>query len=330
MKRLTAQYSIELGGVLVVKRPDGETPVFSALIDGFKIEVSIPERFVSGVRSREERLVTHACYLVEVSVSREESGGPPPPGRTEQGGIDYTVQSAYFSSRVSPYARVAAETLNRLFLFLRHRLRQPLLDEITPDHHALQNPKWVDETGAAVGKGPMVFVGMGVPRQYGVIPLQTKHGQKLNRALNRRLVPKLYEEILADAQSAALRGNLRRAILELAIACEVAVKRKFFGGSSGGRTIEYLEDKGHFQVPVVELIGKASESVFGETFRNTHEKQHKDIEHLFQCRNKVAHRGQTIFRPSGMPMQTVTPEILEQWFSSARKLFIWLRKLRHR
>ncbi len=330
MKRLTAKYSIQLDELLVIKRREGEAPAFSTTIDDFEISISIPDRSVAGVRSRTERLMTRACYLVDVSVSREDSEAPPPARRTDQGGIDYTVQSTYFDSRTEPYAKVAAEALSRLFLFLRHRLRQPLLEEITQVHPALQNPSWVDETGAEAGKGPSVWVAQGVPRRFGVIPLQAKHDQRLIRALGRRLVPKLHEELLSDAQAAALRGNLRRAVLELAIACEVAVKRKFFGSSSGGRTIEYLEDKRHFEVPVIELIGKAAEDVFGETFKSAHSAAHADIENLYQCRNKVAHRGQLIFRPQTMPVQTATPEILGQWLSSARVLFVWLKKLRHR
>jgi hypothetical protein len=330
MNRLTAKYTIQLDELLVIKRAEDEVPTFQITIDDFDISISIPNRFVSGVRSKAERLMTRTCYMLEVSVSRDELEAPPPPGHTDRGGIDYTVQSTYFGLRTERYASMAAEALNRFFLFLRHRLRQPLLEPITHRNPALLNPSWFDETGAEAGKGAGVFVVPDVPRRFGVIPLEAKHYNRLTRALGRRLVPKLYDELLSDAQATALRGNLRRAVLELAVACEVAVKRKFFGRSSGGRTIEYLEDKRRFQVPVVELIGKAADDVFGHTFKSAHPAAYTDIENLFHCRNKVAHRGQPIFRPQNMPVQTVTPEILGQWLSSARALFLWLKKLRHR
>lgn len=330
MTRLTAIYKVQLDVPLVIKRRDGDCPTFQATIEGFEVIISLTDQFMAGIRSKTERLMTHACHLLEVSVTQKESETPPPPVRTEKGGYDYGVQAAYFEFRRQPYAKAAAEALNRLFLFLRYRLHQPLLAEIVHWHQPLQNPKWVDETGADLGHGAFVFMSQEFPRRFGVIALQAKHDQRLNRALGRRLVPKLYEELLCDAHEAALHGNMRRAVLELAIACEVAVKQKFFGGSSGGRTLEYLEDKGRFQVPVVELIGNAAQDVFGETFKIAHNAEYVNIENLFNCRNKAAHRGRLIFRPQNSPVQCiVTAEVLNQWLSSARMLFVWLKKLRH-
>jgi hypothetical protein len=331
MKRLIALYTIRLEECLVIKRREGDSPTFTTSIDGFDVSISLTDEYVAGVRSWAERLMTHDCNAVEVSVSREESESPPPASRTDRGTIDYTGQTVYFDSRAEPYAKVAAEALDRLFLFLRYRLHQPLLDVIRPHDQALQNSKWVDETGAEVGKGPLGWVAQDFPRRFGVIALQAKHDQRVCRALGRRLIPKLHEELLSDAQAAALRGNVRRAVIELAIACEVAVKGKFYGRSVGGRTLEYLEDHRHLtNIRIIDYIAKPAQHVFGENFKTTCEAAYTDLERLFQCRNKVAHRGRPSFRDSAGVVQTANEAVLEQWFVSVRQLFAWLKKLRHR
>jgi hypothetical protein len=330
MKRLIAKYTIQLDECLVVKRPRGNLPTFTVAIDGFDVSISLSEEFTAGFRAAAERLMTCACSQIEVTVSREESEAPPPYAPPEAGGAEFNVWLNYYMTRTDDYAKIASEALGRLFLFFRHRLRQPLLESISPMSHALRNPTWLDETGAVAGKGLGVWVADDFPRQFGVIPLQAEHDEHLRQALARRPVPKLHAELLADAQAAALRGNIRRAVLELAIACEVVIKAKFYGRSVGGRTLEYLEEKRKLTVTPLELILKPAESIFGENFSESHKETCSDLEQLVKCRNEVAHRGRAIIRcPVGV-VRMANAADLERWLASARKLFVWLRKLRHR
>jgi hypothetical protein len=179
-----------------------------------------------------------------------------------------------------------------------------------------------------MGMGEGVFVARDVPPRLGVIPFQKKHGRHLQRALCRKYVPKLHEEFLSDAQESAFQGNIRRAVLELAIACEVAVKGKFFGRSTGGRTLDYLKDQRNVQVRVLELVDRAAREVFGESFKDSKATAYTDLDYLFQCRNKVAHRGRPVFRDERGTMQTATVELLERWLNSARVLFVWMKTLK--
>jgi hypothetical protein len=257
-----------------------------------------------------------------MTVSREESDAPPP-----------TARVPYFSSRTGSYAKAAAEALNRLTFFFRYRLHQPFLEEIAHTHQVFQNPQWFDENEVDVGHGPTVDrPSFNTPTRFGVIPFQKKHEKRLTRAISQKRVPQIHEEFLSDAQASAVRGNIRRAVLELAIACEVAVKRKFFGRATGKRTVDrllrYLDDNGDIRPRVIDVVNKAAKAVFGNSFKDFHQAAFADLNQLFQCRNKVAHRGQPVFHNQTGAMQTATDGDVERWLDSARVLFVWLKTLR--
>lgn len=328
MKRLTAQYQIELTEGLAVKGSDSYLPSFTTIIDGFDVTITFVSQWPgAGSKLKNERLMTRDYKVIHLTVSREESDAPPLI-RNEAGGFNFAAQAPYFSSRTGSYAKVAAEALNRLIFFFRYRLYQPFLEEIAHTHQIFRNPRWLDENEDEVGHGPIVDVlSLHTPTYFGVIPFQKKHEKRLTSAIGGKRHPKLYEEFLSDAQTSCLRGNVRRAVLELAIACEVAVKRKFFGKSSGGRTLEYLEDHRNIDVRVIDLISKGAAEVFGANFKDFDEPAYADLDHLFRCRNKVAHRGRAVFRDQHGTMQTATIAIIERWLESARKLFVWLKKL---
>jgi hypothetical protein len=83
------------------------------------------------------------------------------------------------------------------------------------------------------------------PYRYGAVYLSNNLLSDLSNAVNNMISSQLFEEVFSDAQAAAVEGNLRRAVLELAISCEIAVKQKFFFTSTpSGAAFEYLEDKG--------------------------------------------------------------------------------------
>ncbi len=330
MKCLIASYTIQLDQCLVVKRARDKYPTFAATIDGFEISITPSNEFRDGVRKAAERLMTCTCDQLQVTVAWAESEAPPPQARPEAGSAEYEAWLNYFLPRTQRYAEIASEALRRLFLFFRHRLRQPLLESISPQSHYLANPTWRDETGAVAGYGPKVWVSGDFPRQFGVIPLQAKHDEPVCRALSRPISPPLYAELLADAQAAALRGNVRRAVFELAVACEVAIKAKFYGRGVGGRTLEHLEQKRKIQTTALELIGEAAELIFGQNFKTLHKSAYADLEQLVKCRNEVAHRGSPIIRDSAGVDRRANASDLECWMKSARLLMAWLKKLRYR
>jgi hypothetical protein len=63
----------------------------------------------------------------------------------------------------------------------------------------------------------------------------------------------LYEELIVDARASVVQGNFRRAVLEMAIACEVTTKQLFFKKATpAGDAFDYLEDKSRINVSVRE------------------------------------------------------------------------------
>jgi len=166
---------------------------------------------------------------------------------------------------------------------------------------------------------------------FGAIPFSRDEAPQLQTYLSVPALPApLSSQLLSDAQAAALSNNVRRAVLELAIAVEVFVKRKFFKqGGVAGAAFEYLEDKGRETVKVIELLDGASLYAFGESFKIAAPEAYKHLDHLFRCRNKIAHRGVVLFRDDGAAWQEPTQELLLVWWKAVLEMFTWLEDKVH-
>lgn len=140
--------------------------------------------------------------------------------------------------------------------------------------------------------------------------------------------PSLSETLLSDAQSAWFEGNPRRSVLELAICTEVIVKRKFFAESSpAGAAFDYLEDKAKISVRILELLDKIALEAFSRSYRNDSPDDYRAIDHLFRCRNKIAHRGELAFRDDTGTLIQVDKALVATWWSSVINLREWLAVL---
>jgi hypothetical protein len=138
--------------------------------------------------------------------------------------------------------------------------------------------------------------------------------------------PELYEELLSDAHAALFQGHLRRAILELALSCEIATKRAFFGKESvAASAYEYLEDKGQVRASVPDLLGQVAKHAFGKSFKDTNSNAYKQIDYLFRCRNKIAHRGECKYNDDEGHTHTVDQATANVWLKAAHHLLEWLR-----
>jgi hypothetical protein len=192
----------------------------------------------------------------------------------------------------------------------------------------------MDETGKEIEPGIVHFIakvgppGLGPP-EFGIMKFSQDRDSELQKALESDTESELYEELIADAQTAVYQRNLRRSVLELAIACEIAIKQTFFAKSTpAGLAYEYLEDKGRINISVMELIDGVANQAFGESFKDIDLKAYTDIDHLFRSRNKVAHRGKIIYRDDkGLPHQVDT-NTLKAWWQSVESLLNWLQKHR--
>ncbi len=87
---------------------------------------------------------------------------------------------------------------------------------------------------------------------------------------------------------------------------------------------EYLEDKGRINITVLKLIDAVAKQVFGESFKDFNKDAYKNIDYLFRCRNKVAHRAEVVYRDDRNVLHKIDLSTLNQWWESIGKMFDWL------
>ena len=216
--------------------------------------------------------------------------------------------------------------LNRAVLFFKYRLHNPNLSLV--DLYILK-PVWIDEKGIEIkNTGGSGITGTRLPSlgRFGVESLSRHDDTDLKNALQNKISPDLIEQLLSDAQSAAFQKNLRRAILETAIACEIAVKQTFFAKATPSvAAYEFLEDHGKVRVTVLDLIISVAKQAFGKSFKEDKESHYDNIDFLFRCRNKVAHRGELIYKDQSGILYSVDDDKLADWWESVEILRAWLQ-----
>lgn len=324
--RLTATFTVTLAAPIVM-RGGSEPRTFETQLDGFDVSVTLVP--VEGARSKRapERLWTRMVQKLSVSVTRDESSSPPEIGATAGGGRDFTSRASYLRVRLIDYSRVARRVLNNVLSFVRFDLHQPLVGGLDEASVELANPVWSDEHRHSIDARAHIFivrVARGERSEFGVVKFERKHEKAFRAALTKPRSPRLHEEILADAQAAAFEGNFRRSVLELAIACEVFVKHTFLGTvGTAAQVYETLEDKGRLNVRILDLIEIGGTARLGKGFRDVDRDAYTDIDHLFRARNKIAHRGEAVFRDDDGRLHTVDLKIISKWWRSAHRLFEW-------
>jgi hypothetical protein len=209
-------------------------------------------------------------------------------------------------------------------------MRQPHLHlDINPQE--LANPKWTIENGQEFTSGGVIIVEKvdGLPPKLGEKRFTREDGPALMEYLAIKYQPYLFEEYLSNSQSSFYDNNLRRAILELAIACEINVKRFIFGSNSiASGVFEYYEDKTRSLGRVIDLIGPAAKRAFGTSFKETNENDYRNIDNLYRCRNKIAHRGELSFRDDAGNTHLVENDDFVKWWTSVEQLRNWLESFR--
>jgi hypothetical protein len=328
MIRLVAHFNVELPGHCLVVLPNMRQIPLNCTINGFEVSFDVPiDNLRSIGKAANDPYWTHVLERVVVKVARNENDAPPPVIPDAEGQLDYTVQTPYFSQRIGEYGAAACKAVNRFIRFFKFELKTPFLYEFSASHQSFQNAEWRDESGTLVGKGALAFVGEGIPGLWGALGVQKLRrelAESLQEALTNPRKPMLYEQVLSDAQAALFEGNLRRAVLELAIASELVVEQKFLSGDSPAvKAFEYLEEHARFRVRVIDYIRDVAKEAFGKSFRQDHRHDCDNIDHLFQCRNKIAHTGKLSYQGQ----QPVDNEIVARWWDSVMRLIDWLGSL---
>lgn len=327
MIRLVAHFDVEIPGRCLVSWPDEDPILFHCQHNEFEIKVTLVPSHDAAAKEKDAINWTRLLSAVHLEVSRLEEHAPPPVVPNARGMLDYSIQLPYFQPRIEQYGLVACEIVNRILRFFKYELNTPNILEFHADEECFQNAKWTDENGTLAGIGPSVGVATAIPGlwgELGVKKLTFGDSQKLQEALANSIEPSLFEQILADARTALFEQHLRRAVLELAIACEILVKRTFFSENAiSGVAFEYLEDKSKINVKVLELIDGVAKEAFGRSFREDHPTDYRSIDHLFRCRNKVAHRGVLSYREDSI-VYTVDENLIKTWWSAVDRLHSWM------
>lgn len=318
MKKLFAIFDVDLPETLILK---GDQSPFEYCGEqaAFSWELSLGADQGTRRKAKDHRHWTYGCTRVTLTVGREETVTPP------KRGTDAKATYQYFAKRLEDYLPVALGILKNLVEFAKYRLQQPVSPFV--ETTALKNPRWVDEAGIDVGRGTVHITldgPTGLMGRFGCKPLTRSQNSAVQSAIQSPRAVKLHEELLSDAQAAAYSENFRRAVLELAIACEVFIKTTFFDPDDrSGLVYEALENQRKINVRVLDLLETGSTVVFGRSFRQYDQKAFNDIDDIFRARNKVAHRGEAAFRRDNGTRVVVDQKLLEQWWTSVDKLFRW-------
>ena len=328
MPKLVAEFQVRLPGHCLYSFPSEFELNYSVPVGEFQVQLVLT--MPKGTNGRVgDANWTGALRDVKILVSREEAEFPPPVIPNASGCRDYSVQSSYFSERVKLYSSAGREVTNRLIRFFRYSLGTPYLKEFSEGDQDFQNPDWKNEAGHVVGEGSAIWVVPGIPGLFGnmaVGRLSSDNSADLESFL---ISPQNYsvaEQLLDNARTAWFDENYQRTILELAIACEIVVKRRFFAKDSpAGAAFDYLEDKAKVNVKVLELIDSVAQEAFSKSFKAEFSLDYRNIDYLFRCRNKIAHRGELSFRDDSGLKSTPNRKMIEEWFLSVLKLKEWLQ-----
>jgi hypothetical protein len=355
MLRLTATFKVSLANPLYINRPPQQEGVrtiqelrFPVRIDDCDVEIALVE--VHHAMTGGGRTIW-AVSEVRVSISRSETLEPSPIQRTAQGRRDFCDRWPYFQERDAIYRGAAIKVLRRLVCFFKYRQAHALLryrqapglrrdDSLVDFMSDLQwtDETWTDETGQQLPSGiaplrELSLYGIELDDEVGIQALAAADDPALQQALAEPpLEPELYEELLSDARAALFQGSLRRAILELAMSCEVAIKQAFFDKGTEEALFEYFDERKQLRHSVggfAKLLGEPAQRILGQNFQKAKRRAYFDIDNLFQCRNQIAHgkaREYTYKNQRGR-CRPVNQPVVKAWFKSAKCLFTWLRTL---
>lgn len=329
MYRLTATYNIELPDRLRVKRSKDDPLRYAADIEGFVAEVVLICNEGVSIKLMNEAYETRSCRRINISISRDEDSAPPDIIITEKGGRDFTDRVAWFDKQSNEYRRIAAIAVNRVIRFFKYEMKTPHLREFSMYAPEFNNAHWTDMVGKKIEGGlieltanPLSRPGLGL---LGEKDFTEDEDTKFINAFQNDLDIEIHREFLSDAQTSVHNDKLSRAILEIAIACELAVKGAFFAkATTAGAAYDYLEDKSRVHVKVIELIDGAAKVAFGQSFKDVDPKAYTHIDFLFRARNKVAHRGERTYRDDGGTEYQVDRPTLEAWWASVDTLMKWI------
>ena len=327
MPNLSAKFDIKVSSPCQLQFPDGETPRLEVVISGFTTAVRLIP--ADGTRSKlaDETCWTTLLGSLELILTRDEVGNPPAVVVTPDGQRNLAALSAWLGPKLPEYKAAAVEIANRVLSYFQFSLSTPLVQPLPTWLLGFDNPTWLDSSGAELPMASATFSVEPIPGWHGDLGVRKLTGSdlpSLHRFLEEPQSPGLDEQLLSDAQAAWFEGNLRRAVLELAICTEITVKRLFFAAASpAGAAFDYLEDKARVSVRVLELLDSVAVEAFSQSFKEHDPAAYSQIDRMFRCRNKIAHRGELSYRDDGGRVTPVDAPMVKDWWGAVAGLRAW-------
>ena len=345
MTQLIARFRLDLSKFpgFLTAHDDSKNVNLFANIDGFDVKIELKSENSAGLTTAGQQTSRFFFNKAIIDISR-------------MGGGDSLINANILQMRLRPllgeYQDIVTVSLKRVVRFFKFNLRNPLLKDWTiydflKDEYAFYNPEWLDINGNPIDgidfdlKSGIIIAEGGDFLNDNFLGIQhyssLRYQEALQTALNEDVTYPLYEELISDAQTAACEGNNRRAVLELAIASEVFIKNFFFKSNPydaassffksnpvAAATFEYLDDKKKLDVQAIKLIDHVAECAFGTSFKKDSPIDYKNIDHLFRCRNNIAHQGILGFNDDHGDWNDVTRHTISKWWESVLKLIQWL------
>jgi hypothetical protein len=332
MSKLTACFTIPLDRYLFAKHKVEKEFEYKTKIDEFDVHIQLLpyKKGPTGKFSNEEEL-TYCISLINVSVSKNLPDEIPPIIKSGESN-DYSLRVPYFSKCTQDFQRVAQAAVNRVIKYFKYVLKNPLLELLPEYSQCFLSPSWFDENENKINPGVYVFSSRfpeGLTRRdFGIKPLSTELEPELMKAIDNEIKTELCEEVLLDAQSAIFQNNYRRAVLEMAMACELSIRQIYFSKSSAaGLALEFIEDSQRMspRVKITDYIANIAEYALGEKFEDSTSKaDFTNIDNLFRGRNKVVHSGELSFKDENGKLHKIDISVLKEWWRSVERLLAWL------
>lgn len=285
---LSGKKVIDLSPCFLVELPVNENSIeIEYTIDGYDMHI-LCEVNPEGGSSISGALGLYPVNKITIIAQKEVDFTPDIPV-SGSGGRDFTNIGSFFEEKLDDYGPVVIEAFRRILSFYKFNLNQPNLDPINFKNNKFYDMQWYDNNGHNYGSPTLSFssplIGL-TNKLFEVEPYRVSDYELLKATLLQGSKEELQHQILSDAQSAIMGNNLRRGVFEMAVACELAVKRTFFSKRSfSSDAFEFMEDKGKVKVTVLEFISSIAKAVFDESFKDNSLVDYQRIDYLFRCRN---------------------------------------------
>lgn len=132
---------------------------------------------------------------------------------------------------------------------------------------------------------------------------------KVQEKLTAGLLPPIYIELMHDAQAQLDLGDYRRALLDMAVACETYLRTIVLRGlpaALNAKLVGYIEEGN-----ISQFINKFVPEFLDETAKQEFRRIKSDLFSLFETRNKLMHLGST---------EGVDHEVCERFIAVTEKL----------